>query len=90
MTIYGRLPRKAICWRRRLECTNLSGLLRDDCAPLALMGVRGFWPHNMIGLEGLVVNQAWKLRSLPTNHQVSPRIRDGLRFSADARRSCGG
>jgi hypothetical protein len=39
-TIYGRLPRKAICWCRRLECTNLSGLLRDDCAPLALMGVR--------------------------------------------------
>ena len=26
--------------------------------PLALMGVRCFWPHNMIGLEGLVVNQA--------------------------------
>jgi hypothetical protein len=25
---------------------------------LALMGVRCFWPHNMIGLEGLVVNQA--------------------------------
>jgi transposase len=25
-TIYGRLPRKAICWGRRLECTNLSGL----------------------------------------------------------------
>ena len=57
---------------------------------LALMGVRYLRPHNMIGLEGLVVNQAWKLRSLPTNHQVSPRIRDGLRFSADARRSCGG
>ena len=45
---------------RRLECTNLSGLLRDDCAPLALMGVRCFWPHNMIGHEGLVVDQAWK------------------------------
>ena len=39
-TIYGRLPRKAIRWRRRLECTNLSGLLRDSCTPLALMGVR--------------------------------------------------
>ena len=25
-TIYGRLPRKAIRWGRRLECTNLSGL----------------------------------------------------------------
>ena len=44
----------------------------------------------MIGLEGLVVDQAQKLRSLPTNHQVSPRIRDGLRFSADAWRSGGG
>jgi hypothetical protein len=44
----------------------------------------------MIGLEGLVVNQAQKLRSLPTNHQLSPRIRDGLRFSADALRSSGG
>ena len=32
-TIYGRLPRKAICWGRRLECTNLSGLLRDDWRP---------------------------------------------------------
>ena len=32
-TIYGRLPRKAICWRRRLECTNLSGLLRDGSRP---------------------------------------------------------
>jgi hypothetical protein len=31
--IYGRLPRKAICRRRRLECTNLSGLLRDDLRP---------------------------------------------------------
>jgi transposase len=27
-------------------------------APLALMGVRCFWPHNMIGHEGLVVDQA--------------------------------
>ncbi len=54
------------------------------------MGVRCFWPHNMIGHEGLVVDQASKLRSLPTNHQVSPRIQDDLRFSAEARRSCGG
>ena len=54
------------------------------------MGVRCFWPHNMIGHGGLVVNQALKLRSLPTNHQVSPRIRDGLRFSAEALWSCGG
>ena len=26
-------PRKAIRWRRRLECTNLSGLLRDSSRP---------------------------------------------------------
>ena len=43
--------------------------------PLALMGVRCFWPRNTIGLEGLVVDQASKLRSLRTNHQFSPRIR---------------
>jgi len=54
------------------------------------MGVRCFWPYNMIGHGGLVVDQAWKLRPLPTNHQVSPRIQDGLRFSAEALRSCGG
>src|SRR5438477_5283049 len=42
---------------------------------LALMGVRYFWPHNMIGRSGLVVHQASKLRSLPTSHQHSPRIR---------------
>ena len=44
-------------------------------ALLALMEVRCFWPHNTIGREGLVVNQAWKLRSSPTSHQLSPRIR---------------
>jgi len=27
--------------------------------PLALMGVRCFSPHNTIGLEGLVIHQAW-------------------------------
>jgi hypothetical protein len=43
----------------------------------------------MIGLEGLVVDQAQKLRSLPTNHQVSPRIRDGLPFSTGALLLCG-
>jgi len=32
-TIYGRLPRKAIFWCRRRECTNLSGLLRDCSRP---------------------------------------------------------
>ena len=37
--------------------------------PLALMGVRCLRPHNMIGRMGLVVDQASKLRSLPTNHQ---------------------
>jgi transposase len=59
-------------------------------APLALMGVRCFWPRNMIGLAGLVVDQAWKLRSLPTCHQLSPRIQNGLRFSVRALQSCGG
>ena len=53
------------------------------------MGVRCFSPHNMIGLEGLVVDQAWKLRSLPTSHQLSPRIQCGLQLSARALRSCG-
>jgi hypothetical protein len=62
--VLGGAPRrKAICWGRRLECMNLSGLLRDGSRP---------WP------------------SLSTNHQLSPRIRDGLRFSADALRSSGG
>ena len=42
---------------------------------LALMGVRCLRPHNMIGRLGLVVDQASKLRSLPTSHQYSPRIR---------------
>ena len=65
----------SICWHRRSECTNLSGLLRERIAPLALMGVRCLWPHNMIGHVGLVVDQASKLRSLPTSHQYSPRIR---------------
>ena len=53
-------------------------------APLALMGVRCFWPHNMIGREGLVVDQAWKLRSLPTSHQFSPRIQ----MQPSAQRQC--
>jgi hypothetical protein len=41
----------------------------------------------MIGHGGLVVDQALKLRSLPTCHQFSPRIRDGPCFSAEALRS---
>jgi transposase len=53
-------------------------------APLALMGVRCFWPHNMIGREGLVIDQAWKLRSLPTSHQFSPRIQ----MQPSAQRQC--
>src|SRR5690606_6447936 len=40
---------------------------------LALMGVRCLCPHNMIGLVGPVVNQAWKLRSVPLCHQCLPR-----------------
>src|ERR1700689_4950701 len=46
--------------------------------PPALMGVRCFWPHNMIGHGGLVVNQALKLRSLPTNLWTSPAQGDLL------------
>ena len=42
---------------------------------LALMGVRCLRPHNMIGHLGLVIDQVSKLRSLPTSHQYSPRIR---------------
>jgi len=42
--------------------------------PLALMGIRCFWPHNVIGRMGLVVDQASTLRFLPTSHQCSPRI----------------
>lgn len=42
---------------------------------LALMGVRFFWPYNMIGHGGLIVDQASKRRSLPTSHQFTPRIR---------------
>ena len=38
------------------------------------MGVRCFWPHNMIGRMGLVVDQALTLRFVPTSHQCSPRI----------------
>jgi hypothetical protein len=41
----------------------------------ALMGVRFFWPYNMIGLGGLVIDQASKRRSLPASHQFTPRIR---------------
>ena len=42
--------------------------------PLALMGVRCLLPHNMIGLAGLVVNQALKRRPLPLHHHYPPRI----------------
>ena len=49
--------------------------------PLALMGVRCFWPQNMIGHEGLVINQAWKLRSLPTNHQFHLASETASHFS---------
>ncbi|MGV8987285.1 MAG: hypothetical protein ACOH2H_13500 [Cypionkella sp.] len=41
--------------------------------PLALMGVRGLSPNNMIGLAGLVVNQALRRRSLSSRHQLPTR-----------------
>jgi hypothetical protein len=42
-------------------CANLSGLFAGSLPPLALMGVRCLWPHNMIGRGGLVVDQASRL-----------------------------
>ena len=57
-----------------IGCTNLSGLFTERFALLALMGIRYFWPHKIIGRTGLVVHQAWKLRPLPASHQYSPRI----------------
>ena len=48
-------------------------------APLALMGVRCFWPHNMIGHEGLVVDQAWKFAVL-ADEPSGVTSRDGLRL----------
>jgi len=62
-------------WRQRRGMHESIRPVAGLFTPLALMGVRCIWPHNTIGLEGLVVNQAWKLRSLPTSHQLSPRIR---------------
>src|ERR1700746_3058235 len=88
-TIYGRLPRKAICWCRQRGMHESIRPVAGLFAPLALMGVRCFWPHNLIGLEGLVLHQARKLRSLAANHQLSPRIQCGLLLSAGALRSCG-
>ena len=49
--------------------------------PLALMGVRCFWPHNMIGLEGLVVDQAWKFAVLadePSGVTSHPNLASAL------------
>ena len=57
-----------------VECTKSIRPVAGAIVPLALMGVRCFSPYNTIGLEGLVIDQAWKLRSLPTSHQFSPRI----------------
>jgi hypothetical protein len=57
MPIYGRHPRKAIYWCRRL---GMHESIRPVFAGpfVALMGVRCFWPHKIIGLEGLGINQA--------------------------------
>jgi hypothetical protein len=57
-----------------LDARNLSGLLMERFALLAVMGIRCFWPHKIIGRAGLVVHQAWKLRPLPASHQYSPLI----------------
>ena len=74
-TIYGRLPpQDDSVGVDGIGCTNLSGLLTERFALLALMGIRCFWPHKIIGRTGLVVHQAWKLRPLPASHQYSPRI----------------
>jgi transposase len=55
--------------------------MRESIRPLAgaiplpaLMGVRCLSPHNMNGLDGLVIDQALKRRSMPLRHQRSPRI----------------
>src|SRR5215472_5124660 len=75
MTIYGRLPpQDDSVGVDGIGCTNLSGLFTERFALLALMGIRCFWPHKIIGRRGLVVHQAWKLRPLPASHQYSPRI----------------
>jgi hypothetical protein len=74
-TIYGRLPpQDDSAGVDGIGCTNLSGLLMERFALLALMGIRCFRPHKIIGRVGLVVHQAWKLRPLPASHQYSPRI----------------
>lgn len=76
--IYGRLPPQGSSDR----CIRLG--LRESIRPvvgavtlLALMGVRYFLPHNMIGLDGLVVDQASKRRPLPLHHQHPPRNSSG-------------
>jgi hypothetical protein len=75
MTIYGRLPRKAIFSCRRRGMRESIRPVAGAIAPLALMGIRCFRPNNLIGHdEGLVIHQVLKLRSLPTTHQFSPRI----------------
>ena len=61
-------------WCRRRGMHESIRPVAGAIVPLALMGVRCFSPYNTIGLEGLVIDQAWKLRSLPTSHQFSPRI----------------
>jgi hypothetical protein len=58
-TIYGRL--------RARRSIDGGGGMHESIRPVAgpfvplLMGVRCFSPHNMIGLEGLVVDQAWTM-----------------------------
>jgi len=65
---------RGIFWCRRHGMRESIRPVAGAIAPLALMGVRRLWPHNTIGLEGLVVDQAPRLRPLPTCHQCPPRI----------------
>ena len=79
--------RKVICWCRRRGMHEFIRPVAGAITLLALMGVRCLWPHNMIGRRGLVVDQASRLRSMPTIHQT-PRIRCGGFSLPDARSSC--
>lgn len=74
--IYGRLPPQDDS--DRYSWLGLHESIRplvEAVRLLALMGVRYFLPNNMIGLDGLVENQASKRRPMPLHHQYPPRNR---------------
>jgi hypothetical protein len=57
---------------------------------LALMGVCCFWPHKIIGLEGLGTNQALEAAVLAGAPSViTSHSECGLQLSAGALPSCG-